>query len=221
MYEDYPGVAAVLGDKRFHVFCERYLQAHPSRSGLLRNLGRHLNKFIPANPDLTAPFTRMAHDTARFEWAQVEAFDGAEKRRLKPADMEGKDPSATRLSLQPYLTLLDLHFGVDKLLAAIKKQSLRSEASNASEGEAHVRRRRRSPKRERVCIVVHRADNKVYAKRIPREAFAILAGLRDGATIAEAVSGAIESSKRKATNWPVVIQDWFAGWMNMGWFCRG
>jgi hypothetical protein len=220
MYEDYPGLGAILGDRRFHAFCKGYLLAHPSRSGLLRNLGRHLETFVAANPDLTAPQTDMALDMVRFEWAQVEAFDGAEKRPLKPPDMEGRDPSVTRLALQPYLTLLHLRYAVDKLAIAVKRQSLRSEASNASDGAEHVFRRRRSARKEEVFLVMHRAQNRVYAKRIAPDALAILSSLRAGKTIAEAVSQAIESSQSPTTDWPMVIQDWFATWMNFGWFCR-
>jgi hypothetical protein len=220
MYEDYPGLAAILGDKRFHAFCEAYLQKHPSRSGLLRNLGKPLVGFIEKNPELTAPYTEMAYDMARFEWAQVEAFDRAEKPALRPEDLAGRDPTTTTLSVQPFVSLLDLNYAVDKLLIAVKRQSLRSEASNASDGTEHVRTRRRSPKPETIKLVVHRSDNLVYVKRIAPEAFAILSALRDGETIAEAVAGALESATSTSDNWPALIQEWFAVWMSFGWFCR-
>ena len=220
MYEDYPGLAATMGDKKFHAFCEAYLSAHPSKSGLLRNLGKHLDTFIPARPSLTAPHTEMAHDMARFEWAQVEAFDRAEKPALRPQDLVGRDPNATRLSLQPYISLLDCHFAVEKLLVAVKKQSLRSEASNASDGPSHTSSRRRLAKPAVVKLVVHRSENSVYAKRIATEAFNILTELRDGATIAESIEKALEASTDEREDWPALIQEWFATWMSFGWFCR-
>ena len=220
LYEDYPGLATILGDRGFRAFSEEYLVAHPSRSGLLRNLGVHLSAFITARPELSAPNTDMARDMARFEWAQVEAFDRAEKPPLKPDDLLGKDPATTHLSLQPYLSLLDLGFAVDKLLIAVKKQSLRSESSNATDGLAHVHRRRRLARREKVQLVVHRSENRVYVKRIAPEARAILSSLRDGASIAEAVGNALESTTDEATDWPAMIQKWFALWMSFGWFCR-
>lgn len=156
---------------------------------------------------------------ARFEWAQVEAFDQAEKPALRPRGLAGKDPSTT-LSLQPFVSLLELNYAVDKLLIAVKRTSLRSEASNASDGTAHVKTRRRSPKPESIKLVVHRSENAVYVKRIAPEAFAILSSLRDGATVAEAVASALESATSTSDNWPALIQEWFAVWMSFSWFCR-
>jgi hypothetical protein len=220
MYEDYPGLAAILGDKRFQTFCEAYLQAHPSESGLLRNLGKHLDAFVSAQPALTAPHTRMALDVVRFEWAQVEAFDQTVKPALRPRDFVGKDPAKIRLSLQPYISLLDCDFAVDKLVVAVKKQSLRSEASNATDAPTHARNRRKLAKPASIKLIVHRADNLVYAKRIAAEAFNILSALRSGETIAASIEMALGASTSEVENWPALIQEWFATWMNFGWFCR-
>ena len=48
IYEDYPGVRAVLGERRFRNLAIAYLANHPSTSFTLRNLGRHLAEFIAA-----------------------------------------------------------------------------------------------------------------------------------------------------------------------------
>lgn len=219
MYEDYPGLAAILGEKPFNRLCEEYLSAHPSRSGLLRNLGRNLESFLAERPELTEPRTEMALDMVRFEWAQLQAFDGAARPPLTPDDLLGRDPSLTRLSFQPYLTLLDLHHAVDHLLIAVRKQELRGEASNASDGTTYSGRRRRSAKVERVFLIVHRLNNVVYIKRLEPAAFAILQALRDGATIAEAV-GSSAPEEADAAKWADTIQTWFRTWMSFGWFCR-
>lgn len=219
MYEDYPGLAAILGRKRFNHFCDVYLTRYPSRSGLLRNLGRNLAQFVAEEPALTAPFTDMALDMARFEWAQVEAFDAAMKPLLTTDDLLGKDPSQTRLVFQPFITLLDLRFAVDRLLLAVKKQAGRSEASNATDGIVVVNRRRRSARAERVFLVIHRVNNSVFMKRLPAEAFAILQSLQNGATILEAVEAATPETA-DAQEWAAEIQGWFQRWMSWGWFCR-
>src|SRR5581483_11509311 len=41
-YEDYPGLRAILGDRRFERLACAYLDRYPSQSFTLRNLGRHL-----------------------------------------------------------------------------------------------------------------------------------------------------------------------------------
>ena len=219
MYEDYPGVAAILGDTRFVQFCEAYLTRYPSGSGLLRDLGEHLDQFIQARPDLTAPYTAMALDVARFEWAQVVAFDAAAKPPLKPEDLVGRDPAQTRLTFQPYITLLKSDYAIDRLAIAVKKQVARSEASNATDGMVHASRRRRTARREPVALVVHRLDNSVFFKRLPPVGFAILVALQQGQTIAEAIGEAIPPDDTE-TDWPSQIREWFQLWMSWRWFCR-
>src|SRR4051812_34142376 len=39
LYDDYPGLRAILGVARFHEMCRAYLEQYPSRSFTLRNLG--------------------------------------------------------------------------------------------------------------------------------------------------------------------------------------
>jgi len=219
MYEDYPGLAAILGQQRFNKFCERYLCRYPSRSGLLRFLGKNLARFIEEEPALTAPQTDMALDMARFEWAQVEAFDAASKPKLTVDDLLGRDPASTRLTFQPHISLLDLHYAVDRLVRAVKKQELRSEASNATDGIAHTNRRRRSPKPQRIFLVVHRLSNVVYLKRLEEQAFIILQGLQAGKTILEAIEAATPEFGDGA-KWGAQVQEWFKLWMTFGWFCR-
>ena len=219
MYEDYAGLAAILGRLAFNRFCEAYLTRHPSRSGLLRYLGREIVNFIDEQPTLTAPYTEMARDMARFEWAQVEAFDAESRPPLTIDDLLGKDPAQTRLTLQRYVSLLDLNYAVDHLLLAVKKQPTRSEASNATDGISHGPRRRRSAKAEKVRLVVHRLNNVVYLKRLVPEAFAILTALASGATIAEAVQCGTPDDANAAA-WAGQVGQWFKDWMSFGWFCH-
>lgn len=219
MYEDYPGLLAVLGQKRFNHLCQRYLVAYPSRSGLLRNLGKSLEQFITEQPEVTAPYTAVALDVARFEWAQVMAFDAARKTPLGVDDLLGNDPESARLGLQPYITILEADYAVDKLLIAVKKQAFRSEASNATHGIASVRYRRRSAKPEKVYLAVHRLDNSVYVKRLEQPAFIILRSLRDGSTLLEAIEAA--SPELAAPEpWAAQIREWFTLWQSFGWFCK-
>src|SRR6204780_2945092 len=45
-YEDFPGLRAVLGGRRFEQMAEVYLARHPSECFTLRNLGRRLPAFL-------------------------------------------------------------------------------------------------------------------------------------------------------------------------------
>jgi Putative DNA-binding domain len=214
-YEDFPGLLAILGQEKFSLLSRGYLAKHPSRSFSLRNLGRHLPRFLVEEPKWTKPHQKMAVDMARFEWAQVVAFDERAEPAITTDDLAGKDPARLRLGLQPYVTLLDLAYPLDKFSLALKRQGLRSEASNAMEEESrHNRKSRlRRPQAGRTFVAVHRLNNDLYYKRLKPAAFKILTALRDGKTLVQAcesVSGIP----------PRTINRWFIEWTGLGWFCK-
>jgi len=215
-YEDFPGLLAILGQEKFSKLSRGYIAKYPSRSFSLRNLGRHLPKFLVDEPKWTRPHHRMAVDMARFEWAQVVAFDEHAEPAIAGEDLASKDPAKLRLGLQPYLTLLDLAYPLDKFSLALKRQGLRSEASNAMEEDSHRNQKSRPPRRPtaaRTFVVVHRLNNDLYYKRLKPAAFKILAALRDGKTLVQACALAKGIP-------PKTISRWFAEWTGLGWFCK-
>jgi len=215
LYEDCPGLRAVLGEKKFTRLAEAYLVKYPSRSFTLRNLPDRLEKFIREEPRLAAPHTALAIDVARFEWAQTVAFDGPSAPLLGPEDLAAADPARLRLGLQPYLSLLALDHPVDDFVLAVKQDGgLRADASNTPEAAPRAARLRRVPlpKPGRVYVAVHRHDNRLYYKRLEPAAHRILCALGAGRTVAQAVATA-----RGAT--PEQIQAWFKGWTELGWLC--
>ncbi|MGB7265239.1 MAG: DNA-binding domain-containing protein, partial [Terracidiphilus sp.] len=80
--EDFPGLRAVVGGRRFEAISIAYLSEHPSRSFTLRNLGSQLPAWLDVHPDQAGRRHRLAVDVARIEWAFVEAFDSAERAPL-------------------------------------------------------------------------------------------------------------------------------------------
>ncbi len=226
LYDDYPGLRAIVGEKKFMQLATAYLAKYPSASFTLRNLGQRLEKFLGEEPKWIAPNEELALDMARFEWAQVVAFDDGARPKITTDDLLDSPPDKLRLGLQPYLSLLELNYAVDKFLLAVKKResaSLRDEASNTFEAmpQSTKRKRRvRLPKRERVYLVVHRYDNALYYKRLEPEAFAILQGLAQGSTVEKACRTALAKSPRTRVDWTPQIQEWFHDWSALGWFCR-
>jgi hypothetical protein len=216
-YDDYPGLRAILGDRKFDRLARAYLARYPSESFSLRNLGRRLEKFLRAEPKWTAPHRQLALDMARLEWAHIVAFDEAAKPVIDVDDLLGRDPSRVRLAMQPYISLLDVNYPVDDLLIATKKGSggLRAEASNAVElhhkRAAHLNFHRLKP--QPLHIAVHRMNLSVYYKSLTREQFDVLRALQRGATLEKACAKA-ERAK------PAAMQKWFQAWASFGWFCR-
>jgi len=223
-YDDYPGLRAVIGERKFDRLARAYLARYPSACFTLRNLGSRLEKFLRAEPKWIAPHGRLALDMVRLEWAHIVAFDEGAKPVVHVDDLLGRNPSKVRLGLQPYMALLEVHYPVDDLLLAAKKgdDRLRAEASNAVEiHQRHiVRLNIRGLKPERQYIAVHRMKCSVYYKTLTREQFQVLRTLQRGTTLEKACAVLLKRGRSAATTTAAQVQQWFAAWASFGWFCQ-
>jgi putative DNA-binding protein len=219
-YEDYPGLRAIFGDKKFERLADAYLAHYPSQSFTLRNLGSRLVKFLEAEPRWVSPHKQLAFDMARLEWAHTEAFDNEAKPRLKTGDLIGLDAAKIRLQLQPHLTLLKLKNEIDDFLIELKKNSgLRSEASNAMEQNRRHKKARLAGKLKRKInfLAVHRYQDLVYYKRLEPGQFVLLSALQNRATLEKACAELV--GVKISGNLGETIQKWFQSWAALGWFC--
>lgn len=227
LYDDFPGLRAILGQDRFYDLSVAYLEQHPSRSYTLRNLGSQLEQFLRQNPRWTRPHTKLVLDMARFEWAQVLAFDEAALPPLTPDDLLGRDPATLQLHLQPHVSLLQLSYPLDEFLSAVKKEQ-HGETSNAAPEETPEaftgRKSRRTPlpARKKTHLAVHRADNALYFKRLEPRAYQILLALQQGQTLHDAVAAAFDPAPRSWSPEKIAstVRRWFHNWTAIGWFTR-
>jgi hypothetical protein len=223
-YDDYPGLRAVIGDRKFDRLAHAYLARYPSESFTLRNLGSRLEKFLRAEPQWVAPHQRLALDMVRLEWANIVAFDESAKPAVHVDDLLGRKPSKVRLALQPYITLLDVRYPVDDLLIAAKKgdDRLRAEASNAVElhhhRAVHLNFRRLKP--QQLYIAAHRMNCAVYYKPLTREQFTVLRALQQGATLEKACAVFLKRRGSITKDSATQVQRWFQEWTSFGWFCQ-
>ncbi len=221
-YDDYPGLRAVLGDRRFERMAQAYLARHPSECFTLRNLGRRLLPFLESESRWIASNPKLALDMARLEWAHIEAFDNEARPKLKMDSLAGMDPGRIHLRLQPHITLLQIAHEVDEFLIQIKQgERLRNEASNAMEmRRARLRntlRRRLRPKT--VFLAVHRYKDAVHYKRLESAQFSMLSAFQKNATIAEACDQLAQSGGVSGDA-GAEVKSWFETWAALGWFCR-
>jgi len=221
LIDDFPGLRAVLGDRRFYPLIISYLESHPSTSPLLGDLGQHLPEFIVRKRALTAPYTKIATDVARLEWAQIVAFDRGSLPALKPTSIASTPADKLFFRLQPFITLLDLAYPVDAIVLRLlrKDRALRSETSNAV-GETHQSRKsamagRIRPARTR--LLVHRHESAVYFKPLTPGQFLLLKKLSDGSSLAEACESLLGSFPRTP---PPDVQTWFSNWNHFGFLAR-
>jgi len=217
--EDFPGLRAIVGERRFEKLAVAYLLDCPSRSFTLRNLGSRLETWLRAHPDYIETFEPIALDMVRLESAEIEAFDEASKPSLTEAELPGLGPDP-KFVLQPHVRLLDLGYPVDDFLIRVRREEEVDIVSNAvSERVRSSARGRRLPKPERIFLTVHRASNSVYFKRIDKAAYAILCALREGKNLSDAVD-AVDWGDQTPQEAAANLQQWFAYWSAQGWFCQ-
>lgn len=222
LIEDFPGLRAILGEKRFESMSRAYLVDCPSRSFTLRNLGSRLERWLVKNPGWIVPNRELAMDMVRLEWADIEAFDAPALPPLRQEDLADLTDPRIKLRLQPYLHLLALRFPVDDLLIQIKHgEELKPElASNAyhetrSRTSLHFKQCRPEP----VFLGVHRMENSVYFRRIEREEFVLLRALGARRTLRQAIGAAFLKSGIVVADRPAAVETWFRNWSARGWFC--
>ena len=221
--EDFPGLRAALGGRRFEAMCKAYLTECPSRSFTLRNLGAQLETWLRQNPSWIRDRRVLALDMVRLEWADIEAFDGEAKPALRSEDLREAKPASLQLGIQPYVQLLDLHYPVDDLLLEVKHgDDTPDRASNAvQERRKHSRVRAVAKlEPEQIFLAVHRLDFSVYFRRIEPEEFPLLTALRSGKTVERAIELAFRRSSVLAADRAAFVQHSFQTWGALGWFCR-
>jgi hypothetical protein len=225
LYDDFPGLAAALGPRAFDKLARAYLADRPSHSFTLRNLGEGLETWLRAHPEYAGNHFDLAIDMILLEWAHIEAFDGEERKPLGPEDLLelGAD---LQVGLQPHLSLLELGHPVDDLrIEANEWTEEREGASNAPSNDREERDRRSAARRYRrlkrrpIRLAVYRAANVVYYRRLDAGEFELLAALRSGKPVGEALEGLIESNAihEDAVALAASVQNWFAEWARMGW----
>lgn len=221
-YEDYPGLRAVLGERAFIKMAEAYLVKYPSASFTMRNLGSRVENFLRQEPSWAGKKQTLALEVARFEWAQINAFDGEAKPAVGIAELLLTNPQKIKLGLQPYIALLALEYPVNDFVLAVKEHdALRGEASNAMDSAPKVIKLNKVtlPKPRKTYIAVHRHNNAVYYKQLEPEAFALLSALRKGQTLERACEQAFRRASTEI-DWTKKIEQWFENWSSLGWFCH-
>jgi putative DNA-binding protein len=218
LYDDFPGLAAILGWSAFERLAKAYLSECPSRSFTLRNLGSQLEAWLRTHTKYAGTDQTLALDMVRLEWAHVVAFDGPEQKVLGPEGLLVLAPNL-RMGVQPYISLLELHYPVDELRIKIRACH---EGSGVASNVALSKKRRavhqvRRLRPQRIFVAVHRLDLSVYYRRLSREEFRLLQSLRAGRSIAGAIRLAFQGDSLDPAEVPSMLKAWFRAWAEFGW----
>lgn len=110
--QDYPAVAAILGDERFFALADAYAHEHPSDDPDLGQYGRRLVEFLQQHPARERPDLA---DVAALELARTEVFFEAPSvpaARAVLASLSAAEFAGVRLDPIPALRVLRLHHDV-------------------------------------------------------------------------------------------------------------
>jgi hypothetical protein len=167
---DYPAVRSFLGDERFGLLVEAYIEATPSRFPNARNYGRSLPDFMR----LTPPWSEGgdAIDLARFERALADAFDAADGPHLaidSLADISVEDWPHLAFGFHPSVAMHDLAAGTVHCHAAL----------SANKGGEHELRH------EQETILVWRKDGQVFHRAVEADERLAYLEARSGKTFGD------------------------------------
>jgi len=221
MYEDFPGMRAVLGAKPFDRAIRAYLADCPSRSYTLRDLGKRFGDWLKKHPQFAGAKLDVALDMFAVEWAHVEAWDAADHKVLGPEDLIELGPSLG-MTLQPHVRLLELNYPVDDV--RIRANQMTEEHEVASNAPSKLKKRRRISvarlKRERIWVAVHRHEFSIYYRRLAREEYQLLQSIRASKTIGDAMTRFYKKSTMPIDDLEPLIGNWFALWSELGWLSK-
>jgi hypothetical protein len=215
--EDFPGVRASVGAKTFDRLRRRYLADCPSQSFTMRDLGKHLASWMERNPALVGDNFDIALEMAKLEWAEIESFDAAEDERLSPEDVAAIDPEHP-LPLQPHLRLLEVRHEVDRLLLKTRETAKRNQGVTRGLTPKQIEDAKSA---EPLYLAIHRHELVVHYKRLDAEMFRLLRALLSGGSMGDAVEFAYSESTLSPAHCQQHIQDTFALFASLGWFCKG
>jgi hypothetical protein len=208
--EEFAVLAHTLGPELFDEFATGYVQAYPSRSYTLHELGAHFPRFLAETCPAQDEGNRWADfliDLATLERVYSEVFDGpgVEGRPLLSAESLFAIPpeqwSDTRLICADGFRLVELRSAVHEYISAVRRK------------EDPV-----PPSPTTTLLAVHRRDYVVRRHLLTRPQFELLAALTSGLAIGEAIGQAADTVGWDSDGLLVDLPAWFRTWAAEGLF---
>ncbi len=190
--EDYPRLAAIVGDHGFHALARAYLAGAPSRHPSLGHVGDGFADFLEGRAGVP-PF---AADLARLEWARGRVFTAADAPLLTLDELRALAPGdwgTLRLRTIPALALLELRWPAHEVWAADTGSPPACEARATS-------------------LRVWRDESHVYHAPLDVVERAALPALEAGTTFADvcALVGAVQGEAGAAEEAGALLLRWIA-----------
>lgn len=208
--EEFAVLAHALGQELFDEFATGYLQAYPSRSYTLNQLGANFPRFLaetcPTGDD-NSGWTAFVIDLATLERTFSEVFDGPgpESRTPLSADDLLATPSDrwvdARLVLTTEFRLMELRSPVHEYIRSVRRKEDPSPPAAAE-----------------TLLAIHRRDYIVRRHALTRPQFALLEAIHLGATVGSAIERAADAAGPNADAVLADLPAWFQKWAADGLF---
>jgi hypothetical protein len=203
--EDYPQLAAALGETSFHDLATSYLAVHPSEHPSLRWVGARLAPFLRESDAAAGVRARAAWapDLAAFEWAKGLVFDALDApiaERGDLANVPAERFEALVLAAIPAVHLLTLAWPVDALRTDASPADLAVDAAQWTPAS--------------ISLVIWRRSERTFYRRADALEFEALARVRDGVRFGELC--AFAASRRGDDEAPALAAAWLARWLDDG-----
>jgi len=202
LQEDYAALRVLAGEAGFDRIARGYLADHPPRAFTLSLLGDALPDWIAAQRSLAR--RALLADVARLERAMTVVFDAPRESVLSPGDLAALPPE-TWVDPKPRL------IGALELLAFGHRANAIVRATRHGEALPELGR-------ARTHTLVWRKDHVVWRQDLEPAAYAVLAQLKAGASLAVAVSAAERAPD--ARNLEARVASWFSSWAQDGLFAE-
>jgi hypothetical protein len=212
LLDDYPAVAAALGEAGFDELCRRYVANHPSTDPNLNAFGRHMESLCRAEAgrdsastsEVRGPRSFIA-ELAALEWAIVEVIHAASADPLTMTGL-GEIPASrwadARLVATPAFRLLRSQYPVNRYFQAFR------------EGKDPA-----APEPEASAVVVYRSGPTIWRMDLSEAAFDLLHALTAGQTLAASLEGASRAlSGVDESEAAERVGRWFRDWVSSGLF---
>lgn len=204
LYEDYPGLAYILGEEPFEQFVRAYLLACPPDSWTLRDLGNRIASFAAGYEGFAADKAALARDMATFELAFIDIWDGPHTEPIQLAKVEALPPEKwieAEIAFHPLLTLLALEHPVHELRTKIRADEQPS--LDVPRGPTFV-------------ALWRGDDQRVHYRGISSSEHALVESLQSGDPLGVACDRAAERADDPSAL-AGQLAGWFRGWAVRGW----
>ena len=207
LLDDYPVLATLLGEARFHALSHDYVARYPSASPSLNRFSRHMAALCRDTPALDG-LRVAAAELAELEWAIVEVLHAPAAERLDLSAFAALPPDAwagARLVASDAVRLLSFTHPVNAYFQAVR------------EGETPP-----APTPAESTTVVYRSDLSVWRMDLTPAMTRVLEALLAGNPLGDALAAMAvdEEDEHALAEAERSVMFWFREWVSGGLFAR-